>query len=98
MANIRKDNKGRGLHTGEQQRKDGIYCYRYIDVTGKRQAIYAGDLPELRRKEKLLQKDLDDSILTDLSVKKMTLNDLFEKYMETKSLSCLLYTSPSPRD
>ena len=87
MANIRKDNKGRGLHTGEQQRKDGIYCYRYIDVTGKRQAIYAGDLPELRRKEKLLQKDLDDSILTDLSVKKMTLNDLFEKYMETKSLS-----------
>ena len=37
MANIRKDNKGRGLHTGEQQRKDGIYLYRYTDVTGKRQ-------------------------------------------------------------
>ena len=84
----RKDNKGRNLHTGEQQRKsDGVYLFRYTDISGKRQTIYAGDLPELRLKEKQIQKDLDDSILTDTSVKKMTLNTLFERYMSTKALS-----------
>lgn len=87
MANTRKDKKGRGLHTGEQQRKDGIYLYRYTDITGKRKTIYAGDLPELRQKEKQLQKDLDDNILTDLSVKNMTLNILFDRYMNIKSLT-----------
>ena len=59
----RKDNKGRNLHTGESQRNDGIYMYRYTDVkSGKRQTIYAGDLPELRVKEKQIAKDLEDSI------------------------------------
>lgn len=87
MANMRKDKKGRGLHTGEQQRKDGIYLYRYTDITGKRKTIYAGDLPELRQKEKQLQKGLEDEILTDLSVKKMTLNQLFDRYLKTKPLS-----------
>lgn len=87
MANNRKDNKGRNLHTGEQQRKDGIYLYRYTDVAGKRQTVYAGDLPELRIKEKQIQKDLDDNLLTDVSVKKMTLNTLFDRYMSMKSLT-----------
>ena len=87
MANTRKDKKGRSLHTGEQQRKDGIYLYRYTDITGKRKTIYAGDLPELRQKEKQLQKDLDDNILTDLSVRNMTLNILFDRYMNMKSLT-----------
>lgn len=87
MANNRKDNKGRNLHTGEQQRKDGIYLYRYTDVAGKRQTVYAGDLPELRIKEKQIQKDLDDNLLTDISVKKMTLNTLFDRYMSMKSLT-----------
>lgn len=87
MAN-RKDNKGRNLHTGEQQRKsDGLYLFRYTDLSGKRCTIYAGDLTELRIKEKQIQKDLDDNILTDLSVKKMTLNTLFERYMNTKALA-----------
>lgn len=87
MTSNRKDNKGRKLHTGEQQRKDGIYLYRYTDVTGKRQTVYAGDLPELRIKEKQIQKDLDDNILTDVAVKKMTLNELFTRYMSMKSLT-----------
>ena len=87
MANTRKDNKGRSLHTGEQQRKDGMYLYRYVDITGKRQTIYAKNLQELRLKEKQLKKDIDDSILTDLAIKKMTLNELFTRYMNTKSLS-----------
>lgn len=78
----RKDSKGRKLHTGESQRKDGIYLYRYTDAyTGKRISIYANDLPELRRKEKAIAKDIDDNILTDVSIKNLTLNTLFERYL-----------------
>ena len=84
----RKDNKGRNLHTGESQRNDGIYMYRYTDIkSGKRQTIYAGDLPELRVKEKQIAKDLEDSIITDNAVKKMTVNSLFDTYMSTKELA-----------
>ena len=61
MAN-RKDTKGRVLKAGESQRKDGIYMYRYTDIRGKRQSVYAGDLKELRDKEKSIQKDLDSGI------------------------------------
>ena len=88
MANIRKDSKGRGLHLGEQQRKeDGIYLYRYTDIAGKRKTIYASDLPELRQKEKQLQKDLDNNILADMSIKKMTLNELFDRYISAKPIA-----------
>lgn len=84
----RKDKKGRCLHTGEQQRQeDGKYLYRYTDLTGKRKTVYANDLPELRQKEKKIQNDLDDHILTDHSIRKMTLNDMFAQYMETKDLA-----------
>lgn len=84
----RKDNKGRNLHTGEQQRKeDGMYLFRYTDLAGKRQTVYANDLLKLREKEKQIQKDLDDNILTDTAYKKMTLNELFERYMNTKALA-----------
>ena len=37
MSEKRKDNKGRILRTGESQRKDLIYQYRYTDIRGKRQ-------------------------------------------------------------
>ena len=38
----RKDNKGRNLKTGEYQRPDGRYEYRYKDeITGKRNSVYA---------------------------------------------------------
>ena len=36
----RKDNKGRVLRTGESQRKDLIYQYRYTDALGNRKCIY----------------------------------------------------------
>lgn len=50
----RKDNKGRILKTGESQRKDGTYMYRYTDKFQARQCIYAKSLGELRNKEKEL--------------------------------------------
>lgn len=55
MSDKRKDANGRVLRTGESQRKDLIYQYRYTDIRGKRQTIYATNLKELREKEKEIQ-------------------------------------------
>jgi len=53
----RKDNKGRVLKTGESQRKDGTYQYRYKDkLANKWMYIYAHDLAELREKEEEIVK------------------------------------------
>lgn len=41
MAEKRRDSKGRILRTGESQRKDGRYAYKYTDSTGKPQFVYA---------------------------------------------------------
>ena len=49
----RKDSKGRILKTGESQRKDGIYMYRYSDIRGKRKTIYSNDLKELRERSSI---------------------------------------------
>ena len=82
-----KDHKGRKLREGESWRKDGRYSYRYTDIrSGKRLTVYARDLPELREKEKQIAKDLEDNILTDGAIKKLTLNKLFERYMSTREL------------
>ena len=73
----RKDNKGRNLKTGESQRPDGRYMYRYKDeLTGKRVTIYDMDLASLREQEKKINKDIDDQLITDTSVKKLTVNGL----------------------
>ena len=58
----RKDNKGRILWTGESQRKDLIYQYRYTDALGNRKCIYASDLKILREKEDELQRSLEDGL------------------------------------
>ena len=52
MSGRRKDHKGRVLKEGESQRKDHKYQFRYRDLHGKRQTIYANDLNTLREKEK----------------------------------------------
>ena len=60
----RKDNKGRNLKTGESQRPDGRYMYRYKDeLTGKRVTIYDMDLASLREQEKKSIKILTISLL-----------------------------------
>ena len=85
----RKDNKRRNLKTGESYRvSDGLYMYRYTDaMTGKRQTVYAKDLPELRAKEKQIEKDIADNILTDSAVKKLTVNKLVDRYLKTRELA-----------
>ena len=62
VSEKRKDSKGRVLKTGESQRKDGLYQYRYKDITGERRTIYAGDLKELRQKEKELEQSLQKGV------------------------------------
>ena len=51
MSSKRKDTNGRVLEKGEIQRKDGRYMYRWNDMRGERQTVYATTLDELRKKE-----------------------------------------------
>ena len=50
-ASKRYDNKGIVLKTGEYQRKDGMYLYKYKDTVGKQRIIYSSTLAELRAKK-----------------------------------------------
>lgn len=82
MSEKRRDSKGRILRTGESQRKDLIYQYRYTDVRGKRQTVYAPDLKELREKEQEIQKQLGNGI--DYAGGKITVIQLIERYISLK--------------
>lgn len=59
MSEKRRDNKGRILKTGESQRKDLTYQYRYKDNDGKRRTVYSPTLHGLREKEKDIQNLLE---------------------------------------
>lgn len=62
-SNSRKDSKGRVLRTGESQRKDGTYQYRYIDPEiNERRYVYAPTLKELREKETQVAHALEHGI------------------------------------
>lgn len=89
MSEKRRDNKNRVLQTGESQRKDGRYAFKYTDAFGKPKFVYAWklvstdktpagkrDKVSLRDKEKAIQKDLYDGINT--IGKKMTVCQLYE--------------------
>ena len=78
MVEKRKDSKGRRLFQGESQRKDGRYCYTYIDTLGVRRSCYSWMLTDtdklpagkrgtesLRAAEKRIKKDLSDGITTN---------------------------------
>ena len=80
MAEKRKDNRKRVLYTGESQRKDGTYMYRYTDGLGKRCTVYAPNLNDLRKKEEKIQKDLKDG----LSIKggETTVSELLDIYLK----------------
>lgn len=96
MSEKRRDNKNRILRTGESQRKDGRYAYKYIDTFGKPQFAYSWKLVptdktpagkhddiSLREKEKEIQKDLDDGI--DPIGKKMTVCQLYAKQIRHRA-------------
>ena len=58
----RKDKDRIVLRTGEGQRPNGTYEYRWTDKTGKRRRVYAKTLEELREKEKEIERDKSDGI------------------------------------
>ena len=73
------------LRTGEGQRKDGSYCFRWTDSSGQRRSLYAPTLQELRMKEdELLRALLSSKKKANFAVKtavgfmsKVTLSDAF---------------------
>lgn len=82
MSEKRKDHKGRILRTGESQRKDLIYQYRYTDIRGKRRTIYSSNLSELRKKEAEILKQLSEGI--DYAAGQITVIALVERYIRLK--------------
>ena len=90
MSEKRRDNKGRILRTGESQRADGRYMYKYVNRAGETKVVYSWKLVatdrvpkgkrddlSLREKERKIQRDLEDGI--DTKGKKMTLCELYAK-------------------
>ena len=90
MKEKRRDSKGRILHTGESQRTDGKYLYKYVDALGNTKYVYAWRLtptdptpkgkrekPSLRELEQQIRRDIEDGI--DSTGKKMTLCQLYAK-------------------
>lgn len=82
MSNKRRDQQNRILKTGESQRKDLTYMYRFQDLKGKRQCVYANTLSELREKEAEIQKTLQRGLLYDGNT--ITVSELCERYLEQK--------------
>ena len=82
MSAKRKDKKGRVLRTGESQRKDLTYQYRYQDVTGKRRTVYAPTLEELRAKEEEINNAVNIGV--DYNAGNVTVLELLERYISLK--------------
>lgn len=95
MSEIRRDNKGRRLSTGESQDKDGRYRYKYNDAFGKRKSVYSWRLTEsdpypkgkrkdisLREKENAIEKALCDAVSSDGG--DMTVLELVQRYISQK--------------
>lgn len=88
MSAKRKDNKGRILQTGESQRANGTYMYRYKSIKGERKSVYAKTLKELREKEK----EINNDIYNELDINKnITLYKAVESLVELRK--CKLKTS-----
>lgn len=92
----RRDCKNRILRTGESQRKDGRYAFKYTDSFGKAHFVYSWKLEpydvlpagkqssqSLREMEKKILRDLDDEIMPYAD--KLTVVDLVRKYVLQKN-------------
>ena len=79
---VRFDSRHIRLHTGEMERKNGSYVYRWTDKLGKRHAVYAPTLDELREEEEQIIVDRHDGI--QANVKSLTVNDVFDLWSRIK--------------
>lgn len=96
MIEKRRDNRGRILHNGEIQLKDGRYRFKYTDSFGAERVCYSWRLDHndptpkgkkrtesLREMEKQIQADLFNKIVSNGG--NMTVLSLVEKYVQTKT-------------
>lgn len=81
-SRVRYDDRRVRLRTGESQRKNGAYTFRWTSADGKRHAVYAPTLEELRAQEEQVVVDKHDCIKTD--VKRLTVNDVFDLWCQLK--------------
>lgn len=70
------------LRKGEYQRPNNTFEYRWKDKFGKNHVVYAKTLPELRKKEEDITRDILDGI--DYSKLDLTINDYFEIWKRIK--------------
>lgn len=87
MSAKRTDNKGRVLRTGESQRKDLSYMFRYTDKWGNRVTVYAPTLQALREKEKQIVVDEARGVKAVNKTKLKELTERVCRLQETKRLS-----------
>lgn len=78
----RRDDKGRVLRTGEYQKPNGSYEYRFTDANKKRRSIYDDDLTHLRKKEDEIAGMRRDGI--DYGGGEITVVQLLERYTALK--------------
>lgn len=95
MSEKRRDNRNRILRSGESQRPDGRYVFKYMDSYGKQQFVYSWKLDKadrlppgkrsdisLREKERIIQKDQLDNIAFHGG--NITVLELVKKYISQK--------------
>ena len=82
MAQKRLDSNRKVLRTGETQRTDGYYVYRWTDRTGARHSVTDKTLEGLRRKEEDILRNKMDGI--KVGVQNVTLNDIYELWKHLK--------------
>lgn len=96
MSEKRRDSKNRILRSGESQRKDGRYAFKYMDSTGRPQFVYSWKLEKndklpvgkrddlsLREKEREIQRKLNEHLLPRGG--EMTVLELVQRYISLKT-------------
>lgn len=83
MAREKRRDKNRVvLRTGESQRTNGTYEYRWTDRDKARHSIYAKTLDELRDKEEKIAKDTADGLKVE--ARYTTINELYDLWVTMK--------------
>lgn len=96
MSEKRRDSRGRILRSGEIQKSDGRYRYKYIDAFGETRYVYSWRLDKndptpaekkrelsLREKEKQIAADIFEQIIPEGG--RLTVVELVEKYITLKT-------------
>ena len=78
----RKDKDRIVLKTGESQRPNGTYDYRWTGRDGKRHVVYAKTLEELREKEAQVANDTFEGIKAE--ARNVTINEMFDLWCQIK--------------